>query len=120
MNIIILEKQLIFYLEKNHLIIDLQYAFRHRRSTDDLLTHVIQLCNSLKKRYVEHDEVAVNIRISKAFFDRYYALLNNLWMKDFLSDRSLQVEVGVSFVIHSTSAGVSQGAFCYPPYFFSK
>jgi retron-type reverse transcriptase len=124
----IINEQLLNHLEKNNLLHDHQYGFRHSRSTGDLLAYVTDRWATALQHYGETHVVSLDI--SKAF-DRVWhtALLRKLpsfgigddlskWIESFLSDRCLAVRVkGILSQYFKTNAGVPQGCVISPTLF---
>ena len=124
----ILNVHILNHLSKNNLLADVQYGFRHARSTADVLTVIShRISEALDSTY---DARAIALDISKVFDQVWHnGLLHKLSsygisgriysiIKSFLSSRSMKVVVnGQSSKVHAINAGLPQCSVLGPTLF---
>lgn len=116
-----INNRLVWYLEKNRIISELQSGFRKRRSTVD---HLVRLESFIRESLVRHEHVvAVFFDLEKAYDTTWkYGIMRDLFnaglrgrlpnfISNFLSDRHFRVRMG-SFLsdLFDQEMGVPQGS----------
>ena len=124
----LINKTLVQFLERHELLSDMQYGFRHSRSTGDLLSYVTDHISRVLDRQGETRSVALDI--SKAFDKvwhqglltklRSYGVSGQLHklVASFLEDRQMSVVLdGQRSSTKCINAGVPQGSILGPTLF---
>ena len=124
----LINKSLVSFLESHSLLSDLQYGFRHSRSSGDLLAYVTEHISRVLDKQGESRSVALDI--SKAFDKvwhqglltklRSYGISGQLHqlVASFLKDRQMTVVLdGQRSSIKHICAGVPQGSILGPTLF---
>ena len=116
-----INKRLVWYLESNNLITELQSGFRAERSTND---NLVRLETFIRNAFIKREHVvAVFFDLEKAYDTTWrYGILKDLhnfgmkgrlqnFIKSFLEDRTIQVRVGSTLSdLYDQEQGVPQGA----------
>lgn len=124
----LINKTLVNFLESHELLSDMQYGFRHSRSTGDLLSYVTEHISRVLDKQGETRSVALDI--SKAFDKvwhqglltklRCYGITGQLHklLASFLQDRQMSVVLdGQRSSNKQINAGVPQGSILGPTLF---
>lgn len=120
----IVSRQLYSFVEDNGLLSDKQFGFRRQKSTTDQLLRITSTISTALDRGSTCDGLFLDL--SKAFDRVSHPLIMKsvskwcspsacAWIQDFISDRTMQVQVGQSLsAVYHLTAGVPQGSHLGP------